>query len=532
MKKQDLISIIVPIYNVEDYLGNCIESIVAQTYENLEILLINDGSTDNCEKICLEWCRKDDRILYISKKNETLGPTRNLGIQMARGQYIAFVDADDWIDRSFIQKLYSCVTEEDRDFARCDYYIVRGSDKWIQNNNEYYPFNECNIRKMIASTQAITIWTGLYKKTLWTDHRIEMPPGPHQDLAILGLVFIYAKKIGRCREGLYYYRESRKGNITMSTMGYPTMLPALKHLIGEYTSRKLFDTYREELWSICINKLNTGVAWFDEEKNLMTKKQYVDDVRTFLGDTFQTENEYYDNKMIAIGSYNLQRVLSRVYFNDSIEDLKFQHSSIISMMAARVESVVSERKSFRDRMICADFEKKLADDIQNLKIKYLLIDFLEERNDIWDLGEDRYITDSEAFKEKGVFLKNACLIKRETEECRKLWENKCLQFIELLKKYFVPENIFLVKFMFAEGYGVYGGEKQYEDIGKISKLNRILESYYAFFEQNYSGINVIQPQLQYIYTETCTKYGCTPWHLNINVQFDVQDKINALLRKE
>ena len=126
MAENELISVIVPIYNVEQYLEQCIDSIAAQTYSNLEILLLNDGSTDASELICLEWRKKDERIVYVSKKNETLGPTRNLGIQMAKGKYIAFVDSDDWIENTFIEKLYMCVKEGDKDFARCNYYIVRG----------------------------------------------------------------------------------------------------------------------------------------------------------------------------------------------------------------------------------------------------------------------------------------------------------------------------------------------------------------------------------------------------------------------
>ncbi len=529
MEEQDLISVIVPIYNVEDYLNECVESIVAQTYTNLEILLINDGSTDRCEDICLAWRKKDDRIIYVSKKNETLGPTRNLGIQMAKGKYIAFVDSDDWIDRTFIEKLYSCVIEEDRDFARCDYYVARGNERYIFNSNEFYPFNEHNIRKMIACTQAITLWTGLYKKTLWIENKLEMPPGPHQDLAILGLPFVYAVKIGRCREGLYYYRENRKGNITLAAHGYPTVLPAVQHLINEYKRRKIFDEYKEELRSVCINKLNTGISWFLEEKNLITRNQYYNEIKDFLYEAFGISDEYYENRMMAVGSYNLQRVLSRIYFCSNIEDLKFQHSSIISIMASPAESVIEEKKTFKDRMIWADCHKKLVADVHNIKMKYVLLDFLEERNDIWDLGEGRYITDSEAFRDKGISLENARLIRRDTQECRELWEDKCLRFISMLKQIFMPEDIFLVKFFLAEGYGGYEEEEKYKNIEEIRKLNRILEDYYTFFEQNYSGINVITLEEKYHYTEVCTKYGCYPWHLNIYAQFDIQNKINKIL---
>ncbi len=532
MKEQDLISIIVPIYNVGDCLNKCIESIVGQTYTNLEILLINDGSNDHSESICLTWRRRDNRIIYVSKKNESLGPTRNLGIQMARGNYIAFVDSDDWIDRTFIEKLYANVVEGDKDFARCDYYIVRGTESFLLNNNEYYPFNESNRRKMIASTQAITIWTGLYKKTLWIEHQIEMPPGPHQDLAILGLLFVYAKIIGRCKEALYYYRENRQGNISLTTLGSSSMLPPLKHLMKEYQKRNLFSEYKEELQSIAVNKLNTGMAWFLEGKNQITKKQYYEEIKEFFSQTFGISDSYYENKMIAVGSYNLQRILSRVYFSSDIEDLKFQHSGIISIMSEPVESPVDENRTFRDRMIWADCRKKLVSDIRNANVKYILLDFIEERNDIWDLGDGRYVTDSEALREKKISWQKARIIKRDSDECQKLWEKNCTKFIELLKDHFAPEKVFLVKFFLAEGYGGYGAEHSYENLTQIRRLNDILSDCYTYFESHYEGIHVIESDSRYHYTESGTKYGCLPWHLNINAQFDIQSKINQMLKMQ
>ena len=89
------VSVIIPVYNVEDYLDTCMESLCSQTFRDIEILLINDGSTDGSELKCREWADKDDRIRYISKENEGVAPTRNLGVSMARGKYLAFVDPDD-----------------------------------------------------------------------------------------------------------------------------------------------------------------------------------------------------------------------------------------------------------------------------------------------------------------------------------------------------------------------------------------------------------------------------------------------------
>lgn len=528
MENKDLVSVIVPIYNVEEYLNQCIESIVEQTFSNLEILLLNDGSTDASEHICMEWCKRDDRIVYVSKKNETLGPTRNLGIQMARGNYIAFVDSDDWIESTFIEKLYLCVKEEDKDFARCDYYIMRRDKKYVLNNNDYYPFYEQNIRKMIASTQAITIWTGLYKKELWTDNKIEMPYGPHQDLAILGLLFIYAKKIGYRRECLYCYRENREGNITQLTYGSASMLPPLKNLIGEYKKRGLFDIYRRELFSICINRMNIALAQFADEKNQIKRHEYYREMQDVLRLEFGVAQDYYEKKAGAVGSYNLQRVLSKLYLDEYIENLKFQHSSLISIMSEPVENDIVEDKSFRRKMIWADYNKKLVSDIKQGAIKYILIDFMEECNDILEVEDRQYVTYSDALREEKIDLGNMRLIKRDTSECHEIWKDKCDQFIRLLKTYFQPQNVYLIKFFWAEGYGGYREEKKYENIEEIKRFNIILEKYYEYFEQHFKGIHVITLDQQYNFTDIGAKYGCYPWHLNNYAQFDVLWKINAL----
>ena len=100
-----LISVVLPIYNVEKYLNRCIKSIITQTYKNLEVILVDDGSPDHCPRICDEWAKKDARIKVIHKKNEGLGMARNTGIENATGEYICFVDSDDYIAPDTIEKV-------------------------------------------------------------------------------------------------------------------------------------------------------------------------------------------------------------------------------------------------------------------------------------------------------------------------------------------------------------------------------------------------------------------------------------------
>ena len=104
-KHKDLISVIVPVYDVEKYLDRCVESIVNQTYQNLEIILVDDGSPDNCPAMCDNWAEKDSRIKVIHKKNGGLSDARNAGMEIVTGEFIGFVDSDDWIEPEMYQLL-------------------------------------------------------------------------------------------------------------------------------------------------------------------------------------------------------------------------------------------------------------------------------------------------------------------------------------------------------------------------------------------------------------------------------------------
>ena len=115
----ELISVIVPVYNVEEYLPKCIESIINQTYKNLEIILVDDGSTDNSGRICDEYAKKDDRIIVFHKENGGLSDARNCGIDAATGDWVQFVDSDDYIHQTMVEKMYSSCKRNQTKLAVC-----------------------------------------------------------------------------------------------------------------------------------------------------------------------------------------------------------------------------------------------------------------------------------------------------------------------------------------------------------------------------------------------------------------------------
>ena len=135
VSKDPLISVIVPVYKVEEYLDRCVESIVNQTYKNLEIILVDDGSPDNCPKMCDKWAKKDKRIKVIHKKNGGVSSARNVGLENSNGEWISFVYSDDWLDKEFVSKMLETALREKTKYICCSYKRVYNEKSEVINND-------------------------------------------------------------------------------------------------------------------------------------------------------------------------------------------------------------------------------------------------------------------------------------------------------------------------------------------------------------------------------------------------------------
>ena len=176
-KKEPLISVIIPIYKVEKYLDKCVESVVNQTYKNLEIILVDDGSPDNCPKMCDEWANKDNRIKVIHKKNGGLSDARNAGIDIAKGEYLTFIDSDDYVELNYVEFLYNLVKDNGAELSMGKQY-VRYPDKTINTGtNELYVLNSHDTLEKILYSEDfdVSAWAKLYKKELFDE--IRFPKG-------------------------------------------------------------------------------------------------------------------------------------------------------------------------------------------------------------------------------------------------------------------------------------------------------------------------------------------------------------------
>lgn len=214
-----LISVIVPIYNVESYLAICIDSIIKQTYQNFEVILVDDGSTDKSGEICDEYSLKDERIKVIHKVNGGLSSARNTGIEEADGSLFAFIDSDDYIEPVFLETLYHRLMEKDADICECSFFRLK-HNKLIPERFFHSETldNETAVRRLFASPYEsfVVTWNKLYKRSLF--EKIRFPEGKLQEDEFTTYKLIYqSRKIAYVNQYLYIYR-IRENSIMKSGM--------------------------------------------------------------------------------------------------------------------------------------------------------------------------------------------------------------------------------------------------------------------------------------------------------------------------
>lgn len=234
-----LISVIVPIYNVEKYLARCVDSIVNQTYKNLEIILVDDGSPDRCPQMCDDYAEKDGRIKVVHKKNGGLSDARNAGMAVATGKYISFIDSDDYVSDDFFECLLDVMNKENSDIAECS--VVK-----LYEDNRFDEFSDDLSVKTYDTQDAMSaliaenpfhqhVWNKLYKTELIKD--IPYAVGKlNEDEFWTYQVFGRANKVSKLNKTMYYYFQRNS-----SIMGVGYNIRRLDALEGKANRQKYIE---------------------------------------------------------------------------------------------------------------------------------------------------------------------------------------------------------------------------------------------------------------------------------------------------
>lgn len=205
------ISIIVPVYNVASYVGECLSSLVHQTFTDFEVIAVNDGSTDGSLAVLREFEQSFPFVHVIDQPNSGVSPARMAGLAMARGEYISFVDGDDYVVPNFLEKLYTTALENDADIVCCNYYFRFESTGLTIT----YPWCWKSVLNRDKAMQRLIrdysiqgfLWNKLYRKTLFTEHDIPFPAMCFEDMIMNRSLFSYANKVVTLRVPLYYYQQ-------------------------------------------------------------------------------------------------------------------------------------------------------------------------------------------------------------------------------------------------------------------------------------------------------------------------------------
>lgn len=267
----DLISVIVPVYNVENYLDKCIESIVQQTYSNLEIILVNDGSSDSSGKICDEWGKKDSRIIVIHQENRGGGAARNVGLDCAKGEYVAFVDSDDYISLKMLECLY-CKFCDGIDIVECSYCITNGDqakfdDECGEYSSKLYSMKEAMSENIKDNIFRQLIWNKMYRKKIIGN--IRFPIGKKIDDEFWTYQIIgNTNKLIRIDRSLYAYRQQEES--VMHLLSDEKRFQAIEAKTNRhyYICKNIPELKIESLENLWLTCIYQGQILLKNEKNV------------------------------------------------------------------------------------------------------------------------------------------------------------------------------------------------------------------------------------------------------------------------
>lgn len=278
------LTVVVPIYNVSQFLRQCIDSILNQTMEDLEVILVNDESPDPEDHvICQEYAEKNEHVSYIKHEvNKGLGGARNTGLFAAKAPYIAFIDSDDWLEPTMFEELCRAAIKKDADIAQCYFYQQQEGKTRVQRLKAFrHQADEMNAINVLA-------WNKVYKTSLYLDNNILYPEKiASQDVATMTRLLYFVDRVALVRKPLYNYRINRKGSLTSKYAKLLTDLPVVFQVIEDFLKEQgRLESDRIFLEKRVMHSVNHHLARFQkdtsmsqEEKDALIREKLHDSTR-------------------------------------------------------------------------------------------------------------------------------------------------------------------------------------------------------------------------------------------------------------
>ena len=294
MQKEPKISVIIPVYAVEQYLDRCVQSVVSQSYKNLEIILVDDGSPDNCPALCDEWAKKDERIKVVHKPNGGLSDARNVGIETSTGEYIAFLDSDDCVHKEMYECLLNVVTVTDSDMVVCK--LEKFSD--VEPTQEPVLNKEIKVKELDkngfltellspSNVHLVVAVSKLYNRKIFNSLRFDLGK-IHEDEFLAHKLLDSVEKVAVIDEKLYFYYV-REGSITTSSFSKKRLhaIEAMEDRV-EYVNEK----FPQFVWDAIDQYLNTCMGLYCKAKMQNAEQEILDTICEKFMEMYNTQSEH------------------------------------------------------------------------------------------------------------------------------------------------------------------------------------------------------------------------------------------------
>lgn len=315
---KELVSIIIPVYNSEEYIEQCIESLINQTYEEIEIIIVNDGSTDNSERIIEKYKVKDNRIVYFPQKNSGPSVARNQGISIASGKYILFVDSDDKVESSYVELLVDAMELSSSDLVCCGYKDF--SEFGVIEHHDF-PFNKTTskeaIIEFVCQGTGGVLWSKLFKREIIMEHKLLMDKDifMSEDLIFVLEYVCYCSSFSSINTFLYHYnrlnQNSISANISSHYLGNFIMVcKKIEGILGaiNYPIKEMKWIVKERIQTMVIIlieqqvlNLNGNKAKINEVREMVCNDPYIDEYRLL----FQTDKMLYKPLIFLLKKENI-----------------------------------------------------------------------------------------------------------------------------------------------------------------------------------------------------------------------------------
>lgn len=309
------VSVIIPIYNAEKYLDKCLKSLVSQSLKEIEIIAINDGSTDNSLQIIKKYHKKyPSKIIIIDNQNNGIGKTRNIGIEIARGEYITFIDSDDYVTLNMLERCYLHAINNNLELVVCNYYEINESDNSVKEILlKHFQVNNLSENRNLLFEINSAPWNKLYKRSLFDNEKIRFPEKiKYEDLGLIPIILNEAKGIGSINVfGNYYLIRSKSETTTIDKRIYDIF--KILDIVNSYYKKNSY--FNDELEFLNISKI---FVYTISQRNISNKKareDFIDEAFKYLNTNFPNwrNNKYYKNRSFFKKIIESHKVITKIY---------------------------------------------------------------------------------------------------------------------------------------------------------------------------------------------------------------------------